>query len=58
MSRAGNRPDASRGHRSEILVSSLLKGATESAGDIAFREGREVELRGQPRLVRYGWGLT
>ncbi len=30
----------------EILVSSLLKGLTESAGDIAFGDGREVELKG------------
>ncbi len=30
----------------EILVSSLLKELTESAGDIAFGEGREVELKG------------
>ena len=30
----------------EILVSSLLKELTESAGDIAFGDGREVELKG------------
>jgi class 3 adenylate cyclase len=30
----------------EILVSSLLKELTESGGDIAFGEGREVELKG------------
>ena len=30
----------------EILVSSLLKEFTESAGDIPFGEGREVELEG------------
>jgi predicted ATPase/class 3 adenylate cyclase len=30
----------------EILVSSLLKELTESAGDIEFVEGREVELKG------------
>ena len=30
----------------EILVSSLLKELSESAGDIAFGEGREVELKG------------
>ena len=30
----------------EILVSSLLKELTESAGDIEFGEGREVELKG------------
>ncbi len=30
----------------EILVSALLKELTESAGDITFGEGREVELKG------------
>ncbi len=30
----------------QILVSSLLKELTESAGDIQFDEGREVELKG------------
>ena len=30
----------------EILASSLLKELTASAGDIAFSEGREVELKG------------
>ena len=30
----------------EILVSSLLKEPTESAGDIAFGDGREIELKG------------
>jgi class 3 adenylate cyclase/ketosteroid isomerase-like protein len=30
----------------QILVSSLLKELTESAGDIAFGDGREVELKG------------
>jgi class 3 adenylate cyclase len=30
----------------EILVSSLLKELTESAGDVEFGEGREVELKG------------
>ncbi len=30
----------------EILVSSLLKQLTESAGDIEFDEGRDVELKG------------
>ncbi len=40
MSRAGNRPDASRGHRSEILVSSLLMEAMRlsGAGDFQLRE--------------------
>ncbi|MFQ5879236.1 MAG: adenylate/guanylate cyclase domain-containing protein, partial [Dehalococcoidia bacterium] len=36
--------DAAQG--GEILVSSLLKELTESAGDIRFGEGREVELKG------------
>ncbi len=36
----------------EILVSSLLKELTESAGDIAFGEGREVELKGLTGLHR------
>jgi class 3 adenylate cyclase len=42
----------------EILVSSLLKELTESAGDIAFGEGREVELKGlagQHRVFEVGW---
>ncbi len=30
----------------EILVSALLRELTESAGDLAFDEGREVELKG------------
>ena len=30
----------------QILVSSLLKELTESAGDISFGEGQEVELKG------------
>ena len=30
----------------EILVSSLLKELTDSAGDLAFGEAREVELKG------------
>ena len=37
---------ASQAQGGEILVSSLLKELTESAGDIAFGEGREVELKG------------
>jgi class 3 adenylate cyclase len=36
--------DEARG--GEILVSSLLKELTESAGDIDFGEGRDVELKG------------
>ncbi|MEE8370145.1 MAG: adenylate/guanylate cyclase domain-containing protein, partial [Dehalococcoidia bacterium] len=42
----------------EILVSSLLKELTESGGDIAFGEGREVELKGlvgQHRVFEVGW---
>ena len=30
----------------EILVSSLLKALVESAGDVQFGEGRDVELKG------------
>jgi len=42
----------------EILVSSLLKELTESAGDIAFGEGREVELKalaGRHRVFQLAW---
>jgi len=42
----------------EILVSSLLKELTESAGDIAFGEGREVELKGlagRHRVFQVAW---
>ena len=42
----------------EILVSSLLKELTESGGDIAFGEGREVELKGlsgSHRLIEVVW---
>jgi class 3 adenylate cyclase len=42
----------------EILVSSLLKELTESGGDIAFGEGREVELKGlsgQHHVFEVGW---
>ena len=42
----------------EILVSSLLKELTESGGDIAFGEGREVELKGlsgQHRVFEVEW---
>ena len=46
MAGVGNRPSVSRGHRSGTLVSSLLKELSESAGDIEFGEGREVELKG------------
>ena len=37
---------AAQARGGEILVSSLLKQLTESAGDIDFDEGREVELKG------------
>ncbi len=42
----------------EILVSSLLKELTESAGDITFGDRREVELKGLSgahRLFQIGW---
>ena len=48
--------DQARG--GEILVSSLLRELTESAGDIAFGEGREVELMGlsdSQRVFSVGW---
>ena len=37
---------AAQANATEILVSGLLKELTESAGDIAFGGGREVELKG------------
>jgi class 3 adenylate cyclase len=42
----------------EILVSSLLRELTESAGDIQFGEGREVELKGlagSHRVFQVAW---
>ena len=36
----------------EILVPSLLKKLTESAGDIQFGDGRGVELKGLAELNR------
>ncbi len=45
-------------HGGEILVSSLLKELTESAGDIAFGAGREVELKGlsgQHHVFEVAW---
>jgi hypothetical protein len=39
-------------------VSSLLKELTESAGDIEFGEGREVELKGlagRHRVFQVAW---
>ncbi|MEE8346635.1 MAG: adenylate/guanylate cyclase domain-containing protein, partial [Dehalococcoidia bacterium] len=49
---------ASQAGGGEILVSSLLKELAESAGDIAFGDGREVELKGLAgthRLFEVGW---
>jgi class 3 adenylate cyclase len=49
---------ASQAQGGEILVSSLLKELTESGGDIAFGEGREVELKGlsgQHRVFEVVW---
>ncbi len=49
---------AAQAQGGEILVSSLLKELTESAGDIAFGEGRQVELKGlagQHRVFEVGW---
>ena len=40
------RPHRRPGPGGEILVSSLLKELTENAGDIAFGDGREAELKG------------
>ena len=37
---------ASQAHGGEILVSSLLRGLVESAGDVAWGEPRSVELKG------------
>jgi class 3 adenylate cyclase len=37
---------ADQAHGGEILVSSVVKQLTESAGDVRFEEGREVELAG------------
>ena len=37
---------AAQARGGQILVSSLLKGLVESAGDITFDRGREVELKG------------
>ena len=37
---------AGQAHGGQILVSSLLKELTDSAGDIRFGEVQEVELRG------------
>ena len=43
---------ADQAHGGEILVSSLLKELTESAGDIRFGEVQEVELKGLTGLNR------
>jgi class 3 adenylate cyclase len=48
--------DEARG--GEILVSSLLKELTETAGDIDFGAGREVELKGlsgRQRMYAVAW---
>jgi class 3 adenylate cyclase/tetratricopeptide (TPR) repeat protein len=37
---------AAQAHGGEILVSSLLRDLTESAGDVAFGEPRELDLKG------------
>ena len=42
----------------QILVSSLLKELTESAGEFPFSEGREVEmkgLKGKQRVYEVAW---
>ena len=41
----------------EILVSALLKELTEASGDIAFRDGREVELKdlGSQQVFGVAW---
>ena len=49
---------AAQAQGGEILVSSLLKELTESAGDIQFGEGREVELKGlagSHRVFEVAW---
>ncbi len=43
---------ADQAHGGEILVSSLLKELTDSAGDIRFGEGQELELKGLSGLNR------
>jgi class 3 adenylate cyclase/tetratricopeptide (TPR) repeat protein len=43
---------ADRARGGEILVSSLLKELTDSAGDISFGDGQEVELKGLAGLNR------
>ena len=43
---------SAKGGGGEILVSSLVKELTESAGDIRFDEGRDVELKGLAGLTR------
>ena len=43
---------ADQAHGGEILVSSLLKELTDSAGDIQFGEGQEMELKGLSGLNR------
>ena len=43
---------ADQAHGGQILVSSLLKELTDSAGDIRFGEVQEVELKGLAGLNR------
>ena len=43
---------SAKGKGGEILVSSLVKELTESAGDIPFDEGRDVELKGLAGVTR------
>ena len=46
------RPVSSVADGGEILVSLLLKELTDSAGDIQFGEGQEMELKGLSGLNR------
>ena len=52
MFRASASQIAYQAHGGEILVSSLLKELTESAGDMWFGESQEVELKGLTGLNR------
>ena len=49
---------ASEAKGGEILVSALLRELTESGGDIAFGEGRELTLKGlsgAQQVYKVGW---
>ena len=49
---------ASEAKGGEILVSALLRELTESGGDIAFGDGRELQLKGlsgTQRVYKVGW---